>query len=511
MQKQLAGRYETKHFIIHYPLGGAIERDIVLIGRDHEFRYRQVTETLATTVPGKIRSYYFQSRAQKFRLFGARNVDMAKPWRREIYVHHAPFPHRVLRHEIAHVVAGSFGDPLFGVSVRYRFGLPLYFNVGLIEGIAVAADWPARFALTPHQSVKAMIALGLAPKQTQVFSTAFLSLSSSRGYTLAGSFVRYLLDTYGAKQVQQLYTSAGDFQAAFQQSAAEIYSAWQQFISTVAITEEQQALAKERFRRRGIFHRPCPHAVARSRARASALARQGNHTAATPLRQRVCQYAPAEPLYRLELAHNLYNTGEDQQASEQLQLLSQNETISSSLRATSLIAAARIAKRAHDLPQTRSDLETAIKLPISRALRRTILALQFALDYDGPGAIALQQYLWPQTPQHRAMQIATAALVVASAPKLGLGAYLLARVMRHKGHPQTVKQLLLRALALGLPNPLFTQEAAKILAQASYQTSDFANVHKAAELLSTPDLPQVDQLLAQDWLARITWHNTTHP
>src|SRR5690606_36972577 len=107
--------------------------------------------------------------------------------------------HQVLRHELAHVVAGEFGDPLFGVAARRVLGLPLAFNVGLIEGIAVAADWPDHFVrpLTPHQSVKAMLELGVAPPVEKLLSTGFFQFSAARSYTVAGSFLRFLLETRG--------------------------------------------------------------------------------------------------------------------------------------------------------------------------------------------------------------------------------------------------------------------------------------------------------------------------
>src|SRR5690606_1785323 len=101
---------------------------------------------------------------------------------------HAPYPHPVLRHELAHVVAGGFGDPIFGVSARGPLGLPLWFNVGLLEGIAVAADWPGRRGegLTPHEAVRAMQELGFEPPIERLLSTGFFAFSSARSYPVAG-------------------------------------------------------------------------------------------------------------------------------------------------------------------------------------------------------------------------------------------------------------------------------------------------------------------------------------
>ena len=212
IKAELGGRHETEHFVIWYPRGGVIARDIELIGEDHEFRLAQVVRTLGAAPSGKITSFYFADAEHKFRMMGARNVYMAKPWRGEIYVHHMPFPHGVLRHEITHVVAAEFGDPIFGVSIRSRLGLP-FFNVGLIEGTAVAVDWPDHRAagMTPHQSVKAMRELGIDPPLEQLLSLGFLSFSAARSYTVAGSFVRFLLDRWGADRLRVLYHTGGAF------------------------------------------------------------------------------------------------------------------------------------------------------------------------------------------------------------------------------------------------------------------------------------------------------------
>src|SRR5262249_17258685 len=150
---------------------------------------------------------------QKARLMGARDVEMAKPWRLEIYIDHRPFPHTSLRHEIAHAVASAFGDPVFGVASRRVLGLPLLVSPGLIEGLAVAIDWPGSYDRpTPHESVRTMQALGNQPSVGALLGLSFFSVSSARSYTTAGSFLRFLLDEYGAPRLRALYENGGDFE-----------------------------------------------------------------------------------------------------------------------------------------------------------------------------------------------------------------------------------------------------------------------------------------------------------
>ena len=113
------------HFIIHYAQTPEIEEDIALIAADHEFRYAQVVAQLGVAPRASCARSTSPTAIRRARWIGARDVEMAKPWRREIYLDHRAFPHGSLRHEIAHAVASEFGDPLFGVAARRVLGLPV--------------------------------------------------------------------------------------------------------------------------------------------------------------------------------------------------------------------------------------------------------------------------------------------------------------------------------------------------------------------------------------------------
>jgi len=308
---ELNGRIETDHFVILYPRGGDIERDIRQIAEDHEFRLAQVTRALGAAPSGRLTSFYFESSEQKARLIGARNVQMAKPWRNEIYVQHAPFPHPVLRHEIAHAVAGAFGDPLFGVSAGRVLGLPVFFNAGLIEGTAVAADWPDHFnhALTPHQAVKAMTEMDMAPPIGRLLSTGFFAFSSARSYTAAGSFVRFLIDRHGAARLRELYRSGGDFARAYGRTQDDLVAEWRAMIARIALPASAREKVRERFRRGGIFERPCPHAVADKLARIGRLAGRGEIDDAVEVARSLCRDVPDEPRHLMQLAALLFRGG----------------------------------------------------------------------------------------------------------------------------------------------------------------------------------------------------------
>jgi hypothetical protein len=509
IQAALAGRRETEHFVIHYARRPAIEADIDLIAGDHELRYAQVVRALGVTRPraGKIHSYYFADRDQKARWMGARDVEMAKPWRREIYLTHQAFPHRSLRHEIAHVIAGEFGDPWFSVAARRVLGLPLLINPGLIEGIAVAADWPAGYdrGLTPHQQVRAMQELGVEPAVGDVFSLRFLSLASARGYTAAGSFMRFLLDQHGAARLQALYGSGGDFAAAYGQPLSALVAAWRQHIATVELPAGTAEVMRERFRRTSVFARPCPHAIAARRDRAFALAGDGERDRAVVTMRRVCRDAPDEPRHRLELAEILADGGPAELAEAEAiwRGLVDDAEVTTSLRAEALAQLGRQAARHGDWPLAGARFDQGAALPVDDDERRQHEAQGFAVRHPGLAGPFLRGYFF-----HPGDTRLWASLAVAIEPDLGIAWYLRAIQRAERGDHAGVVADLTRALALGLPSPRFVRAAARRMAVAAWRAQDPGAVERAAAVLEVGDQAAVDRLLALDWRQRVALART---
>ena len=508
---QLGGRYETEHFIIHFQPGGDIERDIELIAEDHEFRRAQLVQRLGVDPEGKITSYYFNSPDQKFRLMGARRVYMAKPWRSEIYLNHSPYPHRVLRHELAHVMAGEFGDAIFHISYR-RF--PFFVNVGMVEGIAVAADWPDRFTntLTPHESVKVMRQLDMAPPVSRLFSTGFLAFSAARSYTVAGSYLRYLLDEHGIDKLQALYRSGGDFLGVYGMSQGALTERWLEFIDGVELPPGAAEKVRERFRRRGIFSRPCPHAIARAKAKVGRLRASGRLDEAIELARDICADAGREPQYLLDLGALLARAERTDEAVETFSELAEDEEhLSSTVRAAAYLELAELRVKADDLTGAASLLQTASELHVDDSLGRQITTRLIVLRHTGPAAQALRDYFWGSSPGDSfdpLVAVVHAGEAARLEPSSGLAHYLLGRQLSARGAPQTTVIELSRALDAGLPTAQLERETARLLAAAAYTAGDLATVERAAAILTRRDQSTMDRLHGADWLERVHWKRT---
>lgn len=500
----LDGRIETAHFIIHYARSEDIDADIELIARDHEFRYAQVVGQLGVEPAGKLRSYYFASRAQKARWFGAYAVEMAKPWRGEIYLDHRPFPHPSLRHEIAHAVAGAFGDPIFGVAARHG----VFINPGLIEGLAVALDWPtAHDRPTPHEAVRAMSELGLQPSIRQLLSLSFVSVSSARGYTTAGSFLKFLLDGRGSGKLRALYRSGGDFEAVYGASLFELESAWRQMIGKIELPAAAVEAQRERFRTASVFARPCPHAIAARRDSAFRAFGAGDRDTAIALLRRVCEDAPDEPRHRMELGDLLAAGGEpgpgrDEAAAIWTELADDRERVTSTLRVEALERLARRAAADGDRREVEALVGRAAALPLDSNERRQVDAEVYALGHQGPAAMPLYAYFFLATPLSNVM---LARWAVVAEPELGFARYLLGLQHANAASWAAAADQLDRALALGLPSDQFARNAARRLALAGYRSRDRARVLQAIAVLSRPGMTAGDHLLARDWQDRLAF------
>lgn len=222
--------------------------------RDCDVRVEQLEDFYGVRHPQRIAVFLFANADQKQSLMGAADTYIAKPWRSEVYLQYAPFPHPVLKHELAHVVAAAMAPGPFHITARASL-LPV---PALVEGAAVAAAWEGESEATPHQWSRAMLEASMAPRVSQLAGLGFFANASVTAYTAAGSFCRWLHDTRGAARFRTLYAT-GDFEAAYGEPLPALERAWHTFLRTVPTSERTLTRARTRFRRASVFARQCPY------------------------------------------------------------------------------------------------------------------------------------------------------------------------------------------------------------------------------------------------------------
>lgn len=391
--------------VLHLPGGGALEPQRSAVAQDAAVRWVQLRSIFGQSPRGEVHVYVYPDGATRGRLMGASQVDMAKPWLRQVHIALPAYGASVLKHELAHVFAGAFAPPPFRVPLRGGW-MP---DALLIEGVATAAEWPRRSGLDPHQQARAMRRLGLAPRLQTLLSTGgFLLESGPRAYTLAGSFVRWVQQSYGQAALIALYRTA-DAEMATGQPLPTLIAAWERFVDSDAagaLTEADMARARARFERPGLLFRPCVLEAGRSRERARRAWLAGNMLQSediwTDLAGRLRPHLPQgalSPDLRIELAAASCGVQPDRPArcraaAQSLDQLADTppEALSQLQRAALLAARGDLRAQAGDRQAAVRHWRAALSLPVGEGFAR-LLRVQLALIAHPAGERFVRQVL----------------------------------------------------------------------------------------------------------------------
>ena len=238
-------------FIIRLLLNDTL---IKVIALHHEFYHSELEKYFNVKLKKKIISLIFNNREQKKRLFGTANADVAKPWIPEIYISVDNYD-KTLKHEIAHCFTGDFGSRIFKVADN--------FNPSLIEGIAMAAD-----PIYDSYDLDYMAALAFKHDFKVDVNALFTFFNffkqpSSLGYIIAGSFIKYLIDTYGIDKFKKLYTDL-DFKTHYEKELPELSREYETYLNDkFVIPTSASDRAKYYYGRKSIFYKVCPRYVAK--------------------------------------------------------------------------------------------------------------------------------------------------------------------------------------------------------------------------------------------------------
>ena len=526
LQRHLTSELRTPHFVLRYRPGGPVARDIRLLAREHELRYQQLRETLgvepswqapwllrllgiapqAAGEPVRVVSYLFDSIEDKRRLMGAAWTYIAKPWRREIYLHHESWPHPVLRHELAHIFAGAAGDRVLRLATHY--GVP---QPGLIEGIAVAADWRASGDLDAHQTVRAMRQAGLEPPLAAVFGLGFYRLPAGRAYTTAGSFCRFLLDRQGPAPLLAAYRRGGslaDFAAAFGTPFAQLERDWRAFIDQQPLQASERDVAHDRLRRPAVFHKVCAHELATRKQQARQAAASGDFDQALRLLSSICRDDPDEPQHQIEQLEFLIAAERFDEASAAAEALLAHPRRTPVLESKAAARLGDLAVLRGDLDAARARYRHAASLPDSEGASRQIAAKLSVLATDAapasdptatPAPAASSDAAGPADAAQSSAVVRAAMLrvlvgeplaqrshrlrpldsrndplavyllrdAILAQPDLGLPHYILGRLLFERGAYDEAQAELGLAMSAGLPDGRFVDQALLLRGQAA--------------------------------------------
>lgn len=506
----LTGVRHTEHFIIHYTPKSAEARTIDAVAAEHELAWDRLARAMDGRAPeGKIRSFVFANPGQKRALMGAGVVQVAAPWRGQIYLDHRPFPHPVLHHELAHVFGRTIGDAWFGVARR-----GLHLNIALIEGFATAmAPRPADH-LDLHDQALVLERLGRRPSLPSIMGPSFFAKSSRVAYTAAGSFCQWLIDTRGFDAMATLYFTAGDFETAYGESLPALEAQWLAFLETRGgVTEADVESQRQRFMRRSVFRRPCAHRAANVAAQIRHAGRRGDRDGAVALYRTLCSIEPEDPAHKLGLARAYGKAGDLVGALAVLAEAAAVPDLTVTLKAALASSRAEVALAAGELTVAAQTEREALRLPMARSAQRTH-QLRLTGAEDPALAPVVLRYLAPFATDDdgvaAAMSRLYAAIEIAEIPGYrALGSYLVARQLLNVQDPRPAVALLQTALDPppgdhGLPSPQFVRAAHIALLSAAVQSGQTEAARAALTTLARlPDSGHGDALVLADWQERV--------
>ena len=429
------------------------------LARDCEFEAAEVAAALGIDRPPRVTVYLYRDAAEKRRLVGAGRTDYTKPWLGEIHLSDAPAPHPSMRHELVHALAASFAHGPLKVPARWLVSV----RAGLVEGLAVALDLP-RGEWTAHEWSRAMRDLGLMPSAASLLGPGgFLSAPQARAYTVAGSFLGFLLERHGAGPVRRIYGGAS-FEEAFGRPLEALEREWSAFLDGVAVPGELRASAEARFRGESLFARRCAREVAGLEARAAEAAGRGRAAEAAGTWRRAAALS-GDPAGLLAAGEALRRAGDPAAAREAFaEALAAAGGGRPALRGALLGALGDLDWLAGDGPAAAARYREALAQGPERAAARLLQAKLGALADAGLAAEVAPWLLGRGDPA-----VALARLARSEAP---LGRYLAGRAFLARGAPRLALPLLGRAVAGPLPSPDFELEARRLAAEARCASGD---------------------------------------
>lgn len=374
-------RVDSARCVVRFGVG-VTEEAAELLARECSAHVVELEHYFEVTAPAQTRVYLFQSAEQKAWLMGARYVYIAKPWREEIYIQASGFPHPVLRHELAHIVAGRLGQGPFEIAGALGGLMP---DPGRIEGFAAAAAPSDDDPLTSHQWAAAMKRLGILPPLTDLFQLGFFGSNSSTAYTVAGAFVEWVRQTFGVTALQRWYGGAS-LEQATGIAAAQLEREFSSSLDLVELSETELAAAHARFDRPAVLARKCPYKVDAELAQGLGLVGAGECAEAETILQAVLATDPQALRAELGLGQCFQVTGELAQAEQRFTNVATSKAANAIFRAAAFERLGDVAWQSGDRRLSREHYQRAQALVVEEERLRQLDVKLLALEAADPQA-----------------------------------------------------------------------------------------------------------------------------
>jgi tetratricopeptide (TPR) repeat protein len=458
--EQLGKTERGRSCIVHLPRETRSEEAQRLVD-DCDFHVERTRRLVGLKSSAPVTAYFFRNGGEKKDLIGVDRTLIAKPWRREVYLQMAGWPHPMLGHEVVHAVLAEVGRPPFAIAATWGGLVP---NPGLIEGAATALAWDIRDGLDPDQWSRIMMDRAELPTAETLMSVRFSALPARRAYMAAGSLVRFLMATRGMQAFLDAY------RAGHIDDLDGLQAQWRRYLEAVPVTPMERGVAQVALAQPSIFRSVCPHALAELRAELSADAAAQDDARMIQTCEHILDIEPSEAAARAALIGALARSSRRDEARAELEALRSKASTPQPLIAAALEnyadaswAAGNLedAAQAYDellaMPQTddRARQSEVKKLALAASPRERDLMYEMLIDRaSSPVVVYLAQEL-------------------AEIRKDGLGEYLQARQLMGRNRFALALPPIERVKRLGLPTRRLRQELTRMFGIASFAVGHY--------------------------------------
>jgi len=460
-------------------------RDALLFARDCDAELRADEAYFEIQGPARVTAFLFANEGEKGRLMGASSTYIAKPWRREIYVQASAYPHPVVGHELAHVLAGSFGQGPFRVSGPLGGWIP---DPGRIEGVAVAASPNDNDDFTLDEWAKTLLELQLLPPLDSVFRLGFLGQNSSTAYTVAGAFLSWFHDNHGAAALRRWY-GGEPIERVANRTFAELEAAWRAHLAGVHVAPALLDEARVRFDRPSLFGRHCPRIVDKLNGVAGQKLGSGDTAGARRALSELLRLDPHHAGAKFQLAACEVKDGNEAGALAAYATLAASPELAKLERAGARETQADVELRVGRVADARRDYEAVAEIVADEDRLRTLDVKRSPENEIQRRAIA--DLLVGDPILGASFEVAAPRLAfwAAAEPENGLPSYLMGKNLFGRGRFAEASEYLDQALAKELSLPRVKREAWRARLTLACAMSDSAAKARAlAALRADPDL-----------------------
>ncbi len=233
----------SEHFQFHFAPHGQAAANIDQTIRHAEWNWARLTALMGIAPTKKVTIQLTEDTDMLWELSGMRAAN-AGPWR--MIINDDAIRTDTFFHELVHALdlGDARSDPATTTSwdsrlKLLRLGAVLAFYRGSTEGIAQA--YSEEFAMTPvahRQQAAALVEDKLPSAVIFMGRGGFRTLNEYNAYNLAGSFMGYLVLTYGNEAMNTFLDDRLDYERAFGKDLAALDEGWREFLAQVPVSSQ---------------------------------------------------------------------------------------------------------------------------------------------------------------------------------------------------------------------------------------------------------------------------------